>query len=297
MLPNIEKRALVTGASGFVGSHLVKHLLNEGWVVHILVRPTSNLNPLAGVKDHLGIHYDDGSIGAMRETIWKSRPDVVFHLASLFLSEHQPEDIVRLIDSNLLFGSQLVEAMTLEGVKNLINTGTSWQHYESKDYSPVNLYAATKQAFEAMLQYYVEARALRVITLKLSDTYGQDDPRPKLINLLRRIANNPAPFAMSPGEQLIDLVHVSDVVKAYSLAAGRLVSHQVNDHESYAVSSRNPLSLRELVNQFEANLGRELPIQWGGRAYRDREVMRPWKGNTLPGWVAQHKEVNLFEKN
>ena len=64
------------------------------------------------------------------------------------------------------------------GVKILVNTGTSWQHYENKDYSPVNLYAATKQSFEAILQYYVEVASLKAITLKLFETYGLDDPRP-----------------------------------------------------------------------------------------------------------------------
>lgn len=220
----------------------------------------------------------------MRGIVRNACPDVVFHLASWFLSEHQPKDIERLIESNLLFGTQLVEAITLEGMKYLVNTGTSWQHYENHDYSPVNLYAATKQAFETLLQFYVEARDLRVITLKLFDTYGTDDPRPKLINLLRRVAIEGESLAMSPGEQLVDLVHVDDVVRAFRMAGDRLVAGAVCGHECYAVSSTQPMRLREVVALAEFVLERRLPIDWGGRPYRDREVMRPWSGNTIPGW-------------
>ena len=138
----------------------------------------------------------------------EANPEIVFHLASLFLAQHTLEDIERLVQSNLLFGVQIAEAITLQGVTKLINTGTSWQHYENEDYNPVCLYAATKQAFEDMLKFYVEASKLKVITLKLFDTYGPDDSRPKLFTLLRKVAQEQTELAMSPGEQLIDLVYM-----------------------------------------------------------------------------------------
>jgi len=179
--------------------------------------------------------------------------------------------------------------MARQGARDLVNTDTSWQHYENQQYSPVNLYAATKQAFEDLLQYYLEACGLRVVTLNLFDTYGPDDPRPKLMNLLKRVAREQQPLAMSPGEQWIDLVHVDDGVRAYEVAAGRLLKGGVMGHERYAVSSGNPVQLRELVRQVERILGRNLPITWGGRPYRSREVMQPYAGRSLPGWMPQTK--------
>jgi nucleoside-diphosphate-sugar epimerase len=215
-------------------------------------------------------------------------PDTVFHLASLFLSEHKPTDIERLISSNLLFATQLAEAMVQAGVWQLVNTGTSWQYYDGSAYNPVNLYAATKQAFEAILAYYVETTALRVITLKLYDTYGPGDRRQKLLHLLRRVAERQEPLAMSPGEQLIDLVHIDDVLHAYVIAADLLREGRVTAHDSFAVSSGAPVRLRDLVELYEKLLMRKLPIEWGGRPYRNREVMMPWHtGRVLPGWIPQ----------
>lgn len=280
-----QKRALVTGGTGFVGSHLVKELLAEGWSVHVIARPNSSLEQLGSLLESVYIHRFEGNIDLMRKIVRKSRPDVVFHLASLAISVHQPEDVQRLIESNLLFGMVLVEAMCVEGVHCLVNTGSFWQHYESREYSPVNLYAATKQAFEALLQYYVEARDLRVITLKLFDTYGPNDPRNKLINLLLDAARSGNQLSLSPGEQSIDLVHVEDVVSAFTKAAGLLLPRTACGHQRFGVSSGRPLSLKALVTELEQTLGVQIPVVWGGRDYRQREAMIPWQpSDSLPGW-------------
>ena len=94
--------------------------------------------------------------------------------------------------------------MTVNGVSKIINTGTFWQHYENREYSPTCLYAATKQAFESILHYYVEAKFLMIITLILFDSYGPSDPRPKLFSLLQEARQSEKVIAMSPGEQKID---------------------------------------------------------------------------------------------
>ncbi|MDX8386447.1 MAG: NAD-dependent epimerase/dehydratase family protein, partial [Gallionella sp.] len=219
-----KKIALVTGGTGFVGSNLIHRLVDIGWEVHSIVRPGSDLKVLDACIDKISLHTHDGSTEGLVNIMSAAKPEVVFHLASLFLSAHTAKDVAQLITSNVLFSSQLLEAMKESGATSLVNTGTSWQHYENKDYSPVNLYAATKQAFEAILEYYVETASLKAITLKLFDTYGPNDPRPKLFHLLEKTAQSQSILSMSPGEQLIDLVYIDDVIDAYLLAAGHVQS-------------------------------------------------------------------------
>lgn len=282
------RRALVTGATGFVGSHLVARLLADGWEVHALVRGQSALDRLGPDARRVQVHRGDDGIDAVRAAMRHARLDVVFHLASLFLSDHEPLDVAHLVESNITFGSLLLEAMSRENVRCLVNAGTSWQHYEGRDYSPVNLYAATKQAFEAILQYYVEATPIRAVTLELSDTYGPGDPRRKIINLLVEAARSGRELVASPGEQEIDLVHVDDVVDAFITGAGKLLSGRVDAHERYSVSSRSAISLRALAVELERALGRKVPVAWGGRPYRAREVMKPIAfAGALPGWQAR----------
>lgn len=91
---------------------------------------------------------------------------------------------------------------------------------------------------------------------------------------------------MSAGEQLIDLVHIDDVIEAFIIAANRLMNHSIPSHECYAVSSGQPIPLRDLVELYSEVTGKMVPVNWGARPYREREVMVPWnKGVPIATWV------------
>lgn len=277
--------ALITGATGFVGTNLTCRLVRDGWQVHILSRVGSRL-PNAPEFTQVSNHVHDGSTESMVSCIANSKPDLVFHLASQVLSPHATKDVESLIASNVLLGNQLLEAMKVNGVKRIINTGTFWQHYNNEGYNPVCLYAATKQAFESILEYYVQACGIKAITLTLFDTYGPDDPRQKLFHLLDKAAATGEALDMSAGEQLIDLVHINDVAEAYVIAAQRLLDGQVSRHEHYSVSSGHPLPLKALVQLYAEVTRQNFTVNLGARPYRNREVMVPLSGgSTLPGWL------------
>lgn len=282
-----KRRALVTGASGYVGSQLAHRLVHEGWEVHVLVRPGSSLAPLAGVRDALTVHAFAGATTELVRIVGEAAPDAVFHLAAAFLAQHRPEDVELLVQSNLLFSTQLLEAMAANGVRLLVNTGTAWQHYENREYDPVNLYAATKQAFEAILAYYVNAHGFSAATLALFDTYGPHDPRPKLVKALWNAAMNGTRLSMSAGEQLLDMVYIDDAIDAFlatelSLRAAGAVQLR------YGVSSGAGMRLKDLVAAFEAATGTRVDVGWGERTYRPREVMTPWTDFAPPpGWRAR----------
>ena len=285
-------RVLLTGITGFVGKHLAQKLLHEGWDVHAIVRPASDMTRIPdSVRQDVHFHTHSEQCSLV-DILRISNPDVVIHLASLFLTMHTYDDIDALIESNISFGTKLLEAMKENGINNFINTGTAWQHYENKDYSPVNLYAASKQAFEAMIRYYEEAAGFHVITLKLTDTYGEDDRRPKLWVTLRRMAESGGRLSMSPGEQKIDIVHVDDAVDAFILAAKYLMEERYDLCGNYVVSSGVALPLKEVVMRYEKLINAKTDIRWGEKPYREREVMEPWNGGwLLPGWSRRHKEL------
>lgn len=280
------QRVLLTGASGFIGAALARRLLAEGFEVHLVLRPDSDAGTLPANEALLHVHRHEGGTLQLIDIMRAAAPQAVFHLASLFLAQHKPEDVERLVQANLLFSTQLAEAMAQCGVTLLVNTGTSWEHYQDADYNPVCLYAATKQAFSALLRYYTECHALRVVTLKLFDTYGPGDRRPKILALLKRLATEGGTLGMSPGEQLMDLVHIDDVLDAFMLAFARLADgRQQEAMAEYGVSSGKALPLRELAALYAQASGLPLNIEWGGRPYRPREVMVPWtRSACVPGW-------------
>jgi len=240
-----------------------------------------DLAPYGALYGRIDAYPTTGSTDEVIDIVDTARPDLVFHLASVFVAEHQARDIRGLVEANVLFGAQILEAMARHHIPYLVNTGTSWQHFLNQPYNPVNLYAATKQAFEDILRFYVQSGTLTAITLKLFDTYGAGDPRRKLFALLREAARSQQPLAMSPGEQFINLVHVDDVARAFLVAADRLFSGLVAGHAVYAVSSGNPIRLRELVALYERVGGVPIHVDWGKRPYRQREVMEPWSTGRL----------------
>lgn len=279
-------KVFLTGATGFIGSQLARRLVAQGHEVTVVVRTESKLDILQAILPSIQVHVYDGSYSSLARALGSAQPEIVIHVASLFLAQHKTEDVARLVESNLNFPAQLLEAMSQLGIKQLINTGTSWQHYLNQPCNPVNLYAATKQAFEALLAYYVEAQGFKAITLKLFDTYGPGDTRLKLFSLLRKVARTGEILQMSPGEQLLDLVYITDVLDAYFLAIARL--REVTKVECYAVSNSARLSLRELVRIYGEVVGRPMYVEWGGLPYRPREVLEPWTDHkVVPGWYAR----------
>lgn len=278
-------KVLVTGATGYIGGSLIWRLLKDGHTVIALARRSSNAEALNKGSDGIRTCFYDGSLQSLTEAMRVGEPDVVCHLASLFLLQHKPDDVDRLIASNILFPTQLLEAMDAANVRCIVNVGTSWQSYAGDGYNPVNLYAATKQAFEDLLEYYVQARDFHAVTMRFFDTYGPGDTRPKLFTLLRRTACEGTTLKMSPGRQLLDLVYIDDVVDALVIALERVGNSEKG--ELFGVFSGRRIELKQLVQLYGEIVGRPISVEWGGLPYRPREVMAPWSGaRAIPGWKA-----------
>lgn len=278
-------KILVTGATGFIGSHLTRKLVEEGHSVEIIVRKESPVERLQKVKEKIRIHLYEESLESMENIFKKARPEQVIHLASYFVAEHSPGDLEPMVRGNLLFPLHLLEAMSRQGVSSLLTTATFWQHYRHEKYSPASLYAATKQAFEDILLFYVGAKKMRALILTLYDTYGPGDFRPKLFNRLRKAAEEKSVLNMSPGEQKLDLVYIDDCVEGFLSAANCLSDFSEGALQKFALASGVPVSLKEVVATYEKVLGIKLKIGWGEKPYRGREMMRPWVVDPiLPGW-------------
>lgn len=287
---------LITGATGFVGKNLIARL-KDVHNIHILIRPSSHYNSLQ--IGHVFTFEDN--VEKLTDYLKNNQISGIIHLASLYIAEHKSDQIKDLVLSNVYLGTALLEACKMAQTKWFLNTGTIWQNYQaadlSDDYNPVNLYAASKQAFMDMAKYYVETSSLRFCTLKLCDTYGGNDTRRKVIALFHYISENHIHLNMSPGEQKLDLLHISDVVNGFIQLAEML-----NDDEEvateYVLTSGKQISLKDLAHLYEIENKTKLDITWGGRSYRMREVMKPYKGHVLKKWkpmISIEEGLRLFE--
>jgi nucleoside-diphosphate-sugar epimerase len=261
--------------------------------VHALVRHGSDLTRLGDGADRPRCHVHDGTTETMAAIVAQARPDVVFHLATKYAREHRPSDLEELIRSNVLFATQLLEGMAAARVRHLVNTGTFFQHHDSEDYRPLNLYAALKQAFEAILAYYAGAAGLQATTLRLFDVYGEGDLRPhfrphlrpRLMAAIRRAQRTGAPLPVPEDDPVLDLVHVDDVVSAFVAAAEHLEAGTEGVAGGvYAVSSGEHHALSEVIALFESVGGSRVATARGAWPLPARSIRAPWRGPALPGW-------------
>lgn len=286
-------RALVTGGTGYIGSHLVLRLHELGWVVNVIVRKGSNKPHQWESAEGLKVYEHDGSTSAMINIIDESKPDVIFNLASIAKYNYLSGDVDQLIASNILFPTQVLEAMKVCGVKCIVNAETFWQYAAGNaSYRPTCLYAATKQAFRDIIYNYVDNNSFKAISLVLYDVYGPNDPREKLIKLLSRYYLSGEELLMTKGEQIILMVHIKDVVSAFIQASSLLFKQDKGTLRVYSVASQGKLTLRNLIDEVMNKHNLRIKIKWGGKPYRDAEIMRPWVGELLPGWHPTVSDVD-----
>ena len=294
-------KILITGATGFVGSHLVKRLLNDGHTLTAIVRPDSKTSLLEA--ESIPYFSYTSNYNSLSIFLKKEAPDGIIHLASTVVVEHTSNQIDDIINSNILFPTHLIEAAIHANVKWFINTGTFWQHYENKNYSPVNLYSASKQSFEDIARYYFEASTINFVTFKLSDTFGPNDCRPKILNLWIKSALSGEILGMSAGEQLIDLSYIDNVTEGFITLLGLISNDLDREHcgKSFAIKSEKRVTLKELAQVFETVTGLKPNIDWGKKSYRVREVMIPWQdGETIPGFtpkISLEEGIKLMYKS
>ncbi len=276
-------RWIVTGASGFVGRRLVADLLAAGCSVAAVARTGSTFP--AAIDGHAAFHRVEagGDAAGLAERLADhGGPGTrLAHLAARYVAVHTAEDVGPLVDANVRFGALVVEAATILGVDRIVTCGSAFQHYGGAPYAPVNLYAATKQAFEDLCRYFANAHGTRFSHLRLFDTYGPGDTRGKVLGLLVDAAVTGRPLALSGGEQPIDLTHVADVSAAIAAAAAEGAGPG-----RYFVGGRDRLTLRQLAGLVGEVAGRPVPAQFGARPSRDREMMElPAADPVVPDWA------------
>lgn len=271
---NKKIKIFITGGSGFISQHLIKRLLKNPFYEIILLQSTKS-NKNFNLNKNVKYYFYDKKKFNLYSCLLKERPNLVINSAGCFISEHQKKDLETLIKSNVIFGIRLLEAMKEAGIKNIINTGSYWeQYYQDGTYHPVNLYASFKKAFQDILQYYVEVHDFRAITLRLYDVYGPNDKRKKIMPLLQAHIGSNRILNMSPGKQYIDFIYIDDVVNSYIKAINFIFKNNVPINEHVDVGSGKSIQLVKFVSLFEKIYNKKIKVNFGGRSYRKREIMK-----------------------
>ena len=283
---------LLTGATGFIGSHLLRRLLKEGHQVIILKRIYSNLER---IKDVPVTSYD---INELDQAFLKENPDIIIHLATYYSKQHTGNEIQQMFDANVVFPTKILEAMHNTGTKFFINTGTFFEYTpsdkplsESSQLQPLNLYASTKIAFENALQFYTNNKNIKAVTLKLFSPYGPDDNTFKLIPALIDKIQKGESFDMTPGEQRLDYTFVEDIIDAY-ICAINFITKTTNNYEAFNIGASNPVTIKEIAIKIAELLDKPSTVNFGAKSYSENEIMFSQaditKAKTMINWQPHH---------
>lgn len=280
---------LVTGGAGYIGSHMVKRLLERGHAVTVLDNLSSG-----HIESVLATDFIQEDLGSPHlDEVFRSRAfDVVMHFAALIEVGDSVRNPAAYYQTNVASTLNLLDAMVRHQVRRLIFSstaavyGTPLELPIREDHSklPINPYGATKWMIEQALAHYGAAYGLKSVSLRYfnaagADPGGQLGPRhareTHLIPLVVQAASGRGPALTLFGEDyptrdgtcLRDYVHVSDLCEAHLLALDAL--ERGNARPAYNLGSGQGFTVREILDAAAQLIGRPVPVRVMGRREGD----------------------------
>ena len=263
---------VLTGATGFLGSHLLRHLLHAGHSVVALKRRTSDLWRVKDLAGSEGLAWldADGDPDAIWRRFAQGDLDAVIHCATEYGRGRMP--IADVLMANLLFPIRLLDLCKEFGVRTFLNTD-SYFNKPSLSYPYLLDYSLSKKSLLLWLPYFADT--LQVANLTLEHVYGpQDGPAKFVVQMVDQIAVRRVPSVkLSPGDQLRDFVYVSDAVSAYLAVLEALSARPGAGLHEFNVGTGAAVSIREFVESVKRLSGSPTELAFGALPYRDREIM------------------------
>jgi UDP-glucose-4-epimerase GalE len=306
-------RILVTGGAGYIGSHTVLQLVDQGYdvvVVDSLVRGHRDaVDPkLLRVVD---LHDTEGLVKVMEE-----KPcDAVIHFAAYIAVGESMKKPELYFHNNTSASLSLFTAMVRTGVKHAVFSSTAAVYgmpavspiSEDLPYTPINPYGESKVMTERILNWFDQLHGLRSICLRYFNASGADpalragerhDPETHLIPLLFNAVRTGKPvtvfgedYPTPDGTCVRDYVHVTDLAQAHILAVESLLAGGPSD--KFNVGMGAGYSVRQVIDEVERVTGKKVPFQVGPRRDGDPPelVANSTRLQKTLGWTPKHSSI------
>lgn len=264
---------LVTGATGSIGPTLVSKFLASGYDLLLLVRNKEKAQDLySEALGRLDIieweSFKDGTFG-------NKNIDLLIHMAG-FSSAHDDDNARQeLIEANIIQGTSLIHKLCVNNnLKFVINLGSSTEyHNNDTNKNPTYFYSATKTAFKALLNYYTQKYQLTTIHTILYSVYGMKTEKKRIFDYILDAMNSSQSVKLSPGEQLLDFIHIEDVSSFLMSCVEQKDSFLKGQITEQYCGTGVGTTIKELACKIGKISNQQLNIKWGGLDYRERDTM------------------------
>lgn len=285
----INKRVVLTGVTGFLGSHLAAALVSLGWQVIGLKRGSSSLQRISELLPHLTlVDIEDTDFDALFQSYGKV--DAIIHTATCYGRNN--ESVTEIFAANTEFPLRLLDAGSRAGVHAFLNTDTILDKY-------LNLYAFSKNQLLEWGCFFALHKKITFWNLRLEHFYGAgDDPTKFTAHIVNSCLDNIPEIRLTHGEQCRDFIYIDDVVKAYLLLLKEIEGAPPALRE-FDIGSGQSISIRTFVTLVKRLTGSSTELNFGALPYREGEVMHsvadvePLKAL---GWHCEHDIVSGVKK-
>lgn len=279
-------RTLVTGASGFIGSHLVRRLISEKADVYAAERYVSTLKTprLADIWGELTIlEANLRDFKTLQAQVKRADPDVVFHLGAYTHVGRSFEHADEAVQTNIQGTVNMLHALEGLDFDRFIHTGTSEIYgncpvpfTEDMQVTPVSPYSISKYAGENFARLYHSAYGYPVVLLRPFNAYGPRQSPNRIIPEAIVSALKGEDFAMTEGKQTREFNYVDDLVDGFIAAA----QSKKAEGEIINLGCGEEYSMRDIVEKVLHHMGDPVKAQPGAIPYRPAEVWRMYCDNT-----------------
>jgi UDP-glucose 4-epimerase len=270
-------KCFITGATGFLGSFLVRHLIAQGHEVYAMIR---NPEPeacwrIADLMTQLQVvEADLNHLDKLDAVLPAMRPDVIFHLAWNGVgseARNSPAQLIQNVSSTL----KMLDLCNLSGCPVFVGLGSQAEYGiaqgvldEASACNPVTAYGVAKTSLSMLVAKFGEITKTRILWFRLFSAYGpKDDPNHLLPHLIDNLLDGACP-PLTMGEQKWDYLYVEDAVEA--LIAGAV---SANAHGIFNLASGQVHSLREVIESARNEIDRDIVLKFGELPYRPDQVM------------------------
>lgn len=270
---------IITGATGFVGSNLLRRILELGWQPYIILRNESDTTRIKDLQSYNVIYEEE-----LDNIHFNHKIDVCFHLAAYGV-KYNNNDVSDMIEGNIYYGMKILRFCKTNNVKRFIHTGSCFEYgdiqkktlNENDTIDPLSFYGSAKAACDILMHTYARDTNINYVNLRLFGVYGEFEGEYRLIPQLIKSGLYEEPLKLTKGEQIRDYLYISDVIDAYIKAATiKNLSHRV-----YNVCSGKGVEIREIIDYISKLLKVPKGIYLvGERNYRNDELMYQVGDNT-----------------
>lgn len=281
-----ERRVLVTGATGFIGSHLTRRLAGDGAEVYVLIRPGSDaIYPR--LKDVWGdiniIKADLKSVEGLEYALSGIEPEIIYHLAAYTNVGRSLEHAKECIQTNIHGTVNLLSALEKVDYERFIHTGTNEEYGDNKvpfredmKEKPTSPYSVSKCASEMFCLMHHKAYGRPILILRPFNAYGPWQSCNRIIPEVIMSSLLGEEIKMTGGEQTREFNYIDDIVEGLTKASDnkKAIGEIIN------IGCGEEYSVREVVEKTVGLVGNNNKILFGALPYRPNEIWRMFCDNS-----------------